>query len=58
MINIKYFINVTINMKIQRMKSGQHFITLPNMIVKAKQWKKGDDLKVEINEEGNIVLRK
>lgn len=45
-------------MKIQQLKNGQHFITLPSQIVRAKQWKKGDDLKVEINKEGDLVLKK
>ena len=45
-------------MKIQQMPQGQLFITLPRQIARAKRWVKGDDLKVEINEEGNIVLRK
>jgi len=45
-------------MKIQRMKSGQHFITLPSTIVKAKQWKKADDLKYKINDKGEFVLYK
>ena len=45
-------------MKIQQLKSGQHFITLPSQIVRAKLWKKGDDLKVEINPKGDIVLKK
>lgn len=45
-------------MKIQQLKNGQHFITLPSQIVRAKGWKKGDDLKVEINKDGDLVLKK
>ena len=45
-------------MKIQQLKNGQHFITLPSQLVRAKGWQKGDDLKVEIDSKGNIVLRK
>ena len=43
-------------MKLQQMKQGQYFLTLPSQIVKAKDWKKGDMIKVKINKEGAIVL--
>jgi bifunctional DNA-binding transcriptional regulator/antitoxin component of YhaV-PrlF toxin-antitoxin module len=36
----------------------QFKITLPKQIVMAKYWKKGDKLVVEIDERGDIVLRK
>ena len=45
-------------MKLQQMKNGQYFVCLPRQIVRAKGWKKQDDLKVEIDSKGNIVLRK
>jgi len=45
-------------MKLQLMNDKQFFITLPNQIVRAKQWKKGDHIKVEINDKGKIVLDK
>jgi|TARA_R100000501_G_C2623894_1_gene117058 phosphate uptake regulator len=45
-------------MKLQQMNNKQYFITLPNMIVRAKGWVKGDEIKVEINKEGNLLLKK
>lgn len=45
-------------MKLQQMNGKQFFVTLPNAIVRAKQWQKGESLKVEINKEGNLVIRK
>ena len=44
-------------MRIQETKNGQHFITLPIMIVKGKGWKKGTELKIQINEKGDIILK-
>jgi len=43
-------------MKIQQVKQGQYFLTLPSQIVRAKGWNKGDNLKIEINKEGDIVV--
>ena len=34
----------------------QYKITLPKPIVEAKGWKKGDKIKVKINDKGEIVL--
>jgi antitoxin component of MazEF toxin-antitoxin module len=45
-------------MKLQQMNNKQYFITLPNMIVRAKGWVKGDNIKVVIDKEGNLVLHK
>ena len=45
-------------MKLQQMKNRQYFITLPNQIIRAKEWKKGDDIQVKISDKGEIVLRK
>ncbi|MBI4159262.1 hypothetical protein HY500_03310 [Candidatus Woesearchaeota archaeon] len=45
-------------MKLQQMKNRQFFVTLPNQIVRAKEWKKGDDIKIEIDQKGNLVLKK
>ena len=45
-------------MKLQQMKNRQYFITLPNQIIRAKEWKKGDDIKIEIDQKGNLVLKK
>lgn len=44
-------------MKLQQMKKGQYFITLPSQIIRAKGWKKGDIISVEIDQKGNIVLK-
>ena len=40
------------------MNQKQYFVTLPNAIVRAKNWEKGDQIKAEIHKEGNIVLKK
>lgn len=40
------------------MNNKQFFITLPNAIVRAKNWKKGDNIKAKIDNKGDIVLRK
>lgn len=45
-------------MKLQKLNTGQHFITLPSQLVRAKGWVKGDDIVVEIDQKGNLVLRK
>ena len=44
-------------MKIQQLQNGAYIITLPRQIVLAKGWKKGDEVKTEINKEGNIVIK-
>jgi|TARA_Y100000310_G_scaffold85507_1_gene82346 hypothetical protein len=45
-------------MKLQQMNGKQFFLTLPNQIVRAKSWVKGDEIKAIINNEGDIVLKK
>lgn len=45
-------------MKLQQMKQGQFFITLPSSIVKAKGWIKGNEIIIEINSKGEIILDK
>ena len=45
-------------MKLQQMNNKQFFITLPNQIVRAKGWNKGDTITPIINKEGDIVLKK
>ncbi|MEK6835441.1 MAG: hypothetical protein AABX55_00255 [Nanoarchaeota archaeon] len=45
-------------MKLQQLKNKQFVISLPSQIVRAKGWLKGDVIKVEIDKEGNIVLKK
>ncbi len=39
-------------MKIQMMNDRQFFLNLPNQIVRAKGWKKGDEIAVEIDKKG------
>jgi bifunctional DNA-binding transcriptional regulator/antitoxin component of YhaV-PrlF toxin-antitoxin module len=45
-------------MKLQELNKMSYFVVLPKQIVMAKGWKKGDNIKAEINKEGNIVLKK
>lgn len=45
-------------MKLQMMNERQYFITLPNQIIRAKGWKKGDTIKISIDSKGDIVLKK
>ena len=47
-----------VKMKLQQMKNRQYFITLPNQIIRAKGWKKGEEIKIEIDLKGNLVLKK
>lgn len=44
--------------KLQYDSNKQFKITLPKPIVLAKGWEKGDKIKIEIDERGNIVLKK
>ena len=43
-------------MKLQQMKQGQFFVTLPRQIILAKEWKKGDEITTNVDNKGNIVL--
>lgn len=45
-------------MKLQQMNEKQYFITLPNQIVRAKGWKKGDEISLKINQKGELILNK
>lgn len=45
-------------MKLQQMNGKQFFITLPNAIIRAKGWSKGDSVKATIDSKGDIVLKK
>lgn len=45
-------------MKIQQLKNNNFNLTIPLQIIRAKSWKKGDDIKIEINKEGDLVLKK
>jgi len=43
--------------KLQFDNNKQYKITLPKALVDAKRWKKGSKIKVELDEQGNIVLK-
>jgi len=43
--------------KLQYDQNEQFKITLPKQIMKAKKWKKGDELSIEFDKEGNLVLK-
>lgn len=45
-------------MKLQQMKNGQYFVCLPRQIVRAKGWEKADVLRVIIDKDGEIKLKK
>lgn len=45
-------------MKLQELQKGTMFITSPIQVVRAKGWKKGNDIVCEINKEGDLVLKK
>ena len=45
-------------MKLQNMNNKQFFLTLPNAIVRAKGWSKGDNIEFLIDQKGNLVLFK
>lgn len=45
-------------MKLQKMNNRQYFVTLPNQIVRAKGWSKGDNIDFIIDTKGNLVLIK
>ena len=44
--------------KLQYDLNKQFKITLPKQIVLAKNWKKGDKLVFEIDDKGNLIIRK
>lgn len=39
------------------MNGKQFFVTLPNQIIRAKGWRKGDYIKTRINDDGDLVLK-
>ena len=45
-------------MKLQMMNERSYFVSLPNAIVRAKGWKKGEVLKAEIDKNGDILIKK
>lgn len=44
--------------KLQHPNKKQYTLTLPQALVKAKGWAKGDLLEFQLDEQGNILLRK
>ena len=44
--------------KLQYDNNKQFKLTLPKAIIEAKGWKKGDTIKIELDEKGNMVLKK
>lgn len=40
------------------MKDQTFFLVLPKSIVRAKGWKKGDNIKVNIDDRGKLILDK
>ncbi len=44
--------------KLQHDSNGQFKITLPKQIVLAKRWKKGEVLYFELDDKGDLVVRK
>ena len=45
-------------MKLQFDNNKQYKLTLPKAIIEAKGWKKGDEVIVIFDKEGNLVLKK
>lgn len=44
-------------MKLQRLKTGQFLLCLPQPLVRAKGWEKGEELKVIIDSKGDLVIK-
>ncbi|MBD3350452.1 MAG: hypothetical protein GF364_03100 [Candidatus Lokiarchaeota archaeon] len=44
-------------MKLQETPRGQFTLTIPKAIVNAKGWKAGEDLSLEFDSKGNIVIK-
>ena len=44
--------------KLQFVNGKQYKITLPKSIVEAKGWKKGDELKIVLDDKGNLIIKK
>ena len=46
-----------IMVKLQQMKQGQFMVSVPKEYVKLKGWRKGQELAMGFDHEGNIVLK-
>jgi bifunctional DNA-binding transcriptional regulator/antitoxin component of YhaV-PrlF toxin-antitoxin module len=44
--------------KLQFDSNQQFKITLPKQLAKAKRWKKGDELAFELDDKGNLIIKK
>ncbi|MBS3176055.1 hypothetical protein J4457_02350 [Candidatus Woesearchaeota archaeon] len=44
--------------KLQFDSNKQFKITLPKQILVAKGWKKGDEIGIQLNDQGDLILRK
>ena len=44
-------------MKLQFDNNKQYKITLPKALIDAKGWKKGSKIKIELDQQGNILLK-
>ena len=58
--SIKWIVEKVVRMmvKLQYDSNKQFKITLPKQILLAKGWKKGDNLKIELDADGNLVLKR
>jgi len=56
LLDIKVYILYMKMVKLQFANKKQYKITLPKQIVEAKGWKKGDEIKIRINDKGEIVI--
>lgn len=43
--------------KLQHDSNNQFKVTLPKALIDAKGWKKGDVIKIELDAEGNLILK-
>lgn len=43
--------------KIQETNTGQSMVTIPKQLMKATGWKKGTELLMQLDGEGNVVLK-
>jgi hypothetical protein len=43
--------------KLQYDNNKQYKLTLPKALIDAKGWKKGAEIKIELDQQGNIVLK-
>ena len=51
-------IKIGIMVKLQFDSNKQFKLTLPKQILLAKGWKKGDNIIIELDENGNLILKK